>query len=133
MTGTPPLHGLHHAALTVSELDVSIEWYARVLGFAEVARWTAGGLDKALLNRPDTPPISLVAHNDSAVKGTFDEHRAGLDHLSFAVADLAELQLWVAVLDQHSIPHGEIVEGRTGSLVAFRDPDDIALEFYTLV
>ncbi|MDY6807393.1 VOC family protein [Gordonia mangrovi] len=133
MTATPPLHGLHHLTLTVSDLEASVQWYVRVLGFTEVTRVRADGMHKSLLNRPDLPPISFVAHGDSAVVGAFDEHRVGLDHLSFAVADLAELQLWVSVLDQEGVAHGDVAAGRSGSVVSFRDPDGIALEFYTLV
>lgn len=133
VTATPPLHGLHHVTLTVSDLDVSVGWYARVLGFTEVTRVRADGMHKALVSRPDLPPISFVAHGDSAVPDAFDEHRVGLDHVSFAVADLAELRLWVSVLDQEGVAHSDVAAGRTGSVVSFRDPDGIALEFYTLV
>ena len=60
----------------------------------------------------------------------FDEHRPGLDHLSFGVVDRAELKVWQARLQELGIPHGEIVDAHYGSGLSFRDPDNIALEFF---
>ena len=72
-----------------------------------------------------------MGHGETAVPGPFDERRSGLDHLSFAVADRAALEAWVVRLDAHGVVHSDIVSGATGDLVPFRDPDNIALEFYT--
>jgi glyoxylase I family protein len=60
----------------------------------------------------------------------FDEHRPGLDHLSFRVVDRAELKAWQARLEALGIPHGEIVDAHYGSGLSFRDPDNIALELF---
>jgi hypothetical protein len=43
----------------------------------------------------------------------FDEHRPGLDYLSFRVIDRAELKAWQARLEALGIPHGEIVDATT--------------------
>ena len=59
-----------------------------------------------------------------------DEHRAGLDHVAFGCADRAELERWQARLDELGIPHGGIVGAHYGSGLSFRDPDNIALEFF---
>jgi glyoxylase I family protein len=127
----PRLDGLHHLTLTVRDLEASIEWYAAVLGMAVAARAQVNGLDKALLTREDSVAISFVAHGDSAIEGRFDEHRVGLDHVAFAVTDRAELERWVAHLDALGIHHGPVTQATTGWLVTFRDPDNIALEFYS--
>ncbi len=123
--------GIHHVTLSVSDLDRTVEWYERVLGFQELRRLNHGGLDKAML-RNGSVVVTFVCHGGMAVPGVFDERRTGLDHLSFAVADRAALDAWVARLDEHDVEHSDIVSGSTGDLVPFRDPDNIALEFYTL-
>ena len=131
VTDHPELDGVHHVTLSVGDLDTSIEWYTRVLGYRESLRVERDGVGKAMLIRDDCVTISFVAHGDSAVEGLFDEHRAGLDHLGFAVRDRAELDRWIDVLDAHGIGHNEPVRGLWGWVVSFRDPDNIALEFYT--
>ena len=128
---SPAIERIHHVTLTVSDLDRTIPWYCDILGFKAVKRLSDGGMEKALLVR-DGLIVSFVQHGDSAVAGAFDERRTGLDHLSFAVADRAALDEWVAVLDAGSVRRGEVTRGLNGWVVAFRDPDNIALEFYTL-
>jgi catechol 2,3-dioxygenase-like lactoylglutathione lyase family enzyme len=60
----------------------------------------------------------------------FDERRPGLDHLSFACVDQAELAQWAARLDELGIRHGGIEEASYGSGLSFRDPDGLPLEFF---
>ena len=60
----------------------------------------------------------------------FEERRPGLDHVAFACSDRAELESWAARLDELGIAHGGIVDAGYGSGVSFRDPDNIALEFF---
>ncbi len=35
--------GFHHRATRVSDFDASVQFYTRVLGFAEKVRWGEGG------------------------------------------------------------------------------------------
>lgn len=129
----PSIVGINHLSLSVSDLDASVQWYEKVLGFTVVSRKLPGGLDKALLRPADSGvTVVLVSHAEAAEPGAFNERRAGLDHLSFAVADRAALDEWGARLDELGIARSEVKTGSTGELIAFRDPDNIALEFYTL-
>jgi hypothetical protein len=50
----PVLHGVHHLALTIADIDRSVAWYVRVLGFEEFARRDEpqNGLRKAVLRAP---------------------------------------------------------------------------------
>lgn len=130
MSETPPVSGIHHVTLSVSDLDRSVAWYGEVLGFTEIRRLEAGGLRKAMLTR-DGLLVTFVNHGDLAEPGAFNERRCGLDHLSLAVPDRPTLEEWVARLDAFNVPRGELTSGTVGDLVAFRDPDNIALEFYT--
>jgi glyoxylase I family protein len=50
----------------------------------------------------------------------FDEHRAGLDHVSFGCVNRAELERWQVRLDELGIPHGAIVDAHYGSELSWR-------------
>jgi len=50
--------------------------------------------------------------------------------LAFGCRDRAELERWQARLEELGIAHGSIVDADYGSALAFRDPDNIALEFF---
>jgi catechol-2,3-dioxygenase len=62
--------------------------------------------------------------------GTFDERRVGLDHVAFGCSNRAELQEWESRLGELGIANGGIVDASYGSGLSFRDPDNIALEFF---
>ena len=74
--------------------------------------------------------LGLHTHPSGGADDPFDEHRSGLDHIAFACADRAELETWAARLDELGIKHGDIKDAHYGSGVSFRDPDNIALEFF---
>ncbi|MBA4024888.1 MAG: glyoxalase [Gordonia sp.] len=124
------MDGLHHLALTVGDIERSVDWYARVLGFDLLTQISDNGLTKAVMRRSDDLVITLVAHGTSAISGDFDERRSGLDHISFAVAHRDVVDNWVQVLHANNVPHSQPVDSRAGYVVSFRDPDNIALEFY---
>jgi catechol-2,3-dioxygenase len=62
---------------------------------------------------------------------SFDERRPGLDHLAFACANRTELEQWESKLNELGIANGGIVDAAYGSGLSFRDPDNIALEFFS--
>ncbi|WP_211219852.1 VOC family protein [Glaciibacter superstes] len=126
----PDIAGIHHVTLTVSDAPASAEWYRDVLGFSILRQVAQNELTKVMLARQGLSLI-LVDHGDQAVPGDFSERRNGLDHLGFAVADQVTLESWVSHLDSVGVPHSPVTQGSSGLLIAFRDPDNIALEFYT--
>ena len=69
--------------------------------------------------------------HDASKPGAFDPRVTGLDHLSFAVNEPAELHSWAAHLDSVGIAHtGYSEQPPIGAGLNFSDPDGIALEFY---
>ncbi|RLP07170.1 VOC family protein [Propionibacterium australiense] len=131
MSANPGIVGIHHIGITVTELPASVEWFVSVLGAEKVAQLDIGPMSKAMIRLGDVM-LSLVSHGPAGISGPFDEHRVGLDHLSFAVPSTGALKTWAGRLDGAGVEHSGIVAGATGSLIAFRGPDNIALEFYTL-
>jgi catechol-2,3-dioxygenase len=53
-----------------------------------------------------------------------------LDHVAFACANRAELEQWESKLNELGVTNGGIVDAPYGSGLSFRDPDNIALEFF---
>jgi catechol-2,3-dioxygenase len=118
-----------HVALTVSDLARSVPWYEALFGAKPVLDedtgpfrhvvWVVGGTLVGLHQFPDL---------ESAAP--FDERRIGLDHLAFACPNRAELAEWESRLHELGITNGGIVDASYGSGLSFRDPDNIALEFF---
>ncbi len=124
--------GFTHTAVTVSDLERSTRWYTALLGSSPVLDEdeTTGGFHHTVFAIGGGQLFGLHTHPGQAPEGSFDEHRAGLDHLAFACANRAELAHWCDRLDELGIAHGGIVDAHYGSGVSFRDPDGIALEFF---
>jgi glyoxylase I family protein len=74
--------------------------------------------------------LGLHQHKRPAPKEPFSEYRVGLDHLVFRCVDRDELEKWASRLDELGIEHGTVKDAAYGSPLSFRDPDDIALEFF---
>ncbi|GAA2354213.1 VOC family protein [Saccharopolyspora halophila] len=127
MAGFP----IAHVAVTVSDLQRSTRWYRALFGADPVLdeEEKTGGFHHTVFALDGGQLFGLHAH-PSGPKGAFDEHRPGLDHVAFACRDRAELESWVTHLDELDIQHGGIVDAHYGSGVSFRDPDNIALEFF---
>jgi catechol 2,3-dioxygenase-like lactoylglutathione lyase family enzyme len=123
--------GFTHVAVTVSDLGRSIAWYADLFGSAPVLDEDveAGSFHHTVFALGGGHLFGLHQHATPG-KEQFDERSPGLDHVSFACADRAELEKWSVRLDELDIARGEIVDAHYGSGLSFRDPDGIALEFF---
>jgi glyoxylase I family protein len=119
---------INHLALTVTDMDRARDFYQDVLGFEFITEFgpkylmSNGDVILALNQSPD--PAQAI-ENDR-----FSENRVGLDHVSFNVGSMADLERAVQVLDEHGVPRGEIKDlGGLGiNVLAFRDPDNIQVE-----
>lgn len=117
-----------HVALTVSDLSRSVPWYTRLFDSNPVLDEDTGPFRHVVWALGSTL-VGLHQFREGASE-PFDERRVGLDHLSFACADRGELEQWASRLDELGVSHGGIVDASYGSGVSFRDPDNIALEFF---
>ncbi|GAA1834422.1 VOC family protein [Pseudonocardia ailaonensis] len=127
-----PFPALTHVAVTVSDLEASTRWYARLFDSEPVLDEdeTAGGFHHTVFALDGGHLFGLHTHPGGVRDGAFDERRAGLDHVAFACADRAELERWAARLDELGVAHGGVKDAHYGSGVSFRDPDNTALEFF---
>lgn len=128
----PSLTGVHHVALTVTDVERSVPWYERVLGFTTIGRDDEDdtGLRKVFLRGPGFGlTLTLVQHPAGA--GTlFDACRPGLDHLTFTVPSTDSLREWTDRLSEHGVTFSPVAEEPTApgsAVIALRDPDGIQL------
>ena len=138
MTAPAPAR-LHHLALTVTDVDASVPWYESVFGLRfQMDVPHPGGVGKLLADEERQLVIVLHRHdaNDGAL---FSETTAGLDHPGFVVPTRADLEAWQDHLEANGVVRSDvaakpltqsaIADEPYGSVLVFRDPDNIQLEF----
>jgi len=134
----PAITGVSHVSLTVNDLGKSEAWYRDVLGFQKVIEVDEGGRIRSVLAHPDSGTLIPLVRHDANAGDVFSEFRTGMDHLSFAVSGRDDLEAWQRHLDELGVEHGPIAEaepapGMRYALIAFRDPDNIQLEVFTML
>ena len=118
-----------HVAVTVNDLSQSRPWYLRLFGADPVLDEDTGSFHHVVWLVGGTLS-GIHQHPSPSSSEPFDELRPGLDHVAFGVANRSELERWAARLNELGIDHGGIIDAPYGSGVSFRDPDNIALEFF---
>ncbi len=125
----PTFPGIGHVALTVSDLQRSATWYRRLFDAEPVLDEDTGPYHHVVWMLGGTL-LGLHQHAEAANTEPASELRPGLDHVAFNCPDRAALERRAERLDELDIPHGPIVDAPYGSGLSFRDPDNIALEFF---
>ena len=127
----PAFPSIAHVAVTVSDLGRSTEWYGRLFDSEPVLDEDeeSGRFHHTVFALDGGQLFGLHTHPDGP-GAAFDERNTGLDHVSFTCRDRGELERWASRLDELGIAHDGIKDAHYGSGVSFRDPDDIALEFF---
>ncbi len=132
----------HHVALTVTDVEASVRWYEAVFDIRfrmDVPH--EGGLGKVLGDEGRELVIALHRH-DGHEGGLFSETTTGLDHVGFRVGARADLEAWQDHLEalgvarcaaaDKPLTQSPIVDEPYGSVLVFRDPDNIQLELFAL-
>ena len=119
---------IHHIRLIVTDPIRSRDFYTSLLNFTVAAELPPGFVltnGTMLLGMTSPWDESQAIPNDR-----FSPNRVGLDHLSFGVANRAELLKAAALFDEHGVEHGEVRDlppfGIT--ILSFNDPDGIQCE-----
>ncbi len=132
---------MHHIALTVTDVEASGRWYEDVFGVKyQMDVPHHGGVGKLLAD--ESRELMIVLHRHDANDGTvFAETVTGLDHVGFVVPSRADLEAWQAHLERHGVARcpeavtpatqSPIADEAYGSVLVFRDPDNIQLEFFS--
>lgn len=131
---------LHHIALTVRDLEASVGWYEQVFGVHhQMDVPHVGGTAKILADETFSLAFALHRH-DANTAEAFHESRTGLDHVGFQVPTREDLVAWQSHLEAHGVARAAaadrpctqsaIADEPYGSVLVFRDPDNIQLELY---
>jgi glyoxylase I family protein len=128
--GVPEFPAITHVALTVTSLERSVPWYKALFGSEPVLDEDTGPFHHVVWLMGGTL-VGIHQFPDLISTEPFDERRPGLDHLAFACASRTELEAWESRLNELGIANGGIVDAPYGSGLSFRDPDNIALEFFS--
>jgi glyoxylase I family protein len=126
----PTITGAHHLALTVTDVQRSAAWYADLLGMVPVFDGADDSVKFRVLAHPGCGWVIGLREYAAGSGDPFEEMRTGLDHFAFGVASSADLHEWETELDQRGITYTPAVETPIGTVVVFRDPDQIQLEFW---
>ena len=126
----PEFPTITHVALTVSDLQRSIPWYRRLFDGDPVLDEDTGPVPaRGLAGRwPDPgrpPPVPRPRRRPYRSTSA-----AWVWTIWPSPAPTGELEQWQARLEELGIPHGGVVDAPYGSGLSFRDPDNIALEFF---
>jgi len=120
--------GVHHIRLIVTDPVRSRDFYTSLLNYKVVPELPPGFVlsnGNILLGMTSPWDVGQALTNDR-----FTPNRVGLDHLSFSVANRAELNKAAALFDMNGVEHGEVGDlppfGIT--ILSFSDPDGIQLE-----
>jgi glyoxylase I family protein len=130
----------HHLALTVTDVDASVRWYQAVFDVHFLMDAPhRGGFGKVLADEAHELMLVLHRHdtNDGAI---FGETTTGLDHAGFVVPSRTDLEAWQEHLEANGVTRldvadkpltqSPIADEPYGSVLVFRDPDNIQLELF---
>ena len=127
----PEFTGLAHLALTVTDLERSFGFYERVLGVQSLFEGEDPTSRYHVAIHPSSFILSLRNHDDTG-QDTFNETRVGMDHVALQVSNRAGMEEWKQRLEELGVDHSEIKDEYYGSVITFRDPDNIQWEFFCL-
>jgi glyoxylase I family protein len=121
--------GLSHILLTVSDLARSREFYGELLGF-KVQNVDFEGGSMFFFGVGDVS-IWVLTHQQTPPGDRFSEFRVGLDHLAFKAPDEAALKALADKLIAAGVDTKGVETFFSGNkYMAFRDPDNIQLEYW---
>lgn len=126
------LQGVSHVAFTVTDLERSKEWYGRVLGWQPLYDGEEEGINFTLGMLPNVGIFLGLRQHSGGTGDPFDPGRTGLDHVAFGVGSRDDLEVWQQRFEELGVTYTPIVDAPYGHVLNFKDPDNIALEIFTM-
>ena len=124
---TPPIVGLHHVRLPVSDVLRSRDWYIAVFGFEPLM----------LVEEEDRVVGVVLVQRSGLTLGLHDAPELaraleGFCPIALSVAAVDDLRRWCDRFDALGVGHALPCEGHLGWYVAVPDPDGLVIELHTL-
>jgi catechol 2,3-dioxygenase-like lactoylglutathione lyase family enzyme len=123
-TGSKTMLGIRHIALSVRDLERSIDFYTQVLGMS--IEWRPDPTNAYLTSGSD----NLALHENCSLAESSPANGPGLDHFGFAVPNPEEVDLWAKRLEAAGIALAQRPKThRDGARSLYlRDPDGILIQ-----
>ncbi|HJR45208.1 MAG TPA: VOC family protein [Actinomycetota bacterium] len=128
----PEFTGLAHLTLTVTDLKRSFDFYESLLGVQSLFEGEDPTSRYHVTIHPSNPFILSLRNHDDTGSDSFNETRVGMDHVALQVSNRAGMEEWEQRLEELGVDHSEIKDEYYGSVITFRDPDNIQWEFFCL-
>lgn len=139
------IKGFDHIAVTVSDLDRSVEFYTKAMEMKEVLRWKSKipGIREIAFVRIRGGMLELLAREKPKKAGPGDDDETGVKHLCFAVTDIEKeiarlKKMDVPIVADFHVLNEDHLETKSGTMrldlkkglkrAVFADPDGIELE-----
>ncbi len=130
----PQIAAINHVSITVTDIARSLPWYRDILGLVNLLEeeHADGSGQYVVLGKPDWSMCVGLHTHAANERERFSESRTGLDHLSFFVPARADLDAWEARLAEYGVEHSPVNDQPNYSVLVFRDPDNVQLEFISM-
>ena len=120
--------GVHHVKLPVTDMVRSRAWYERVFALEPLQEWPDDdGIVRGVSYRAKGGLALALREHPVVAKGI-----TGFDPLAIMLRGRADIDFWVARLQELGIAYEGPFEIPIGWMMAFSDPDGLQLRFYTL-
>lgn len=126
----PTFSKVSHISFSSRDAARSGAWYQQVLGLESLDTVSGDGWHAVLLLHPQSAAVIEFQQHDANQGEAFDPRRTGIDHMGLKVDSRAELDEWLDHFEKLGVTHSPIVDRDYGSVLCFRDPDDIQLEMF---
>jgi catechol 2,3-dioxygenase-like lactoylglutathione lyase family enzyme len=128
----PPLQGIHHIKIAVSDLHRSLEFYETLFGAKRIPQADHkhegdGSLYAFILDVPNLGAKLELRLNAEQAKKHFH-----FDPVTIAVKDRSALKEWQSYLETKKLPHSPIIPAIQAWLIVVEDPDGNRMRLYTL-
>ncbi|KAH8899789.1 Glyoxalase/Bleomycin resistance protein/Dihydroxybiphenyl dioxygenase [Thozetella sp. PMI_491] len=136
-SGIPPLSGLHHLRIPVTDIERSLKYYTEVLGFTHIEKFDHrlpadhNRLFAVILSHPTLGIPNGIPQIELRHAPNHASRSAGWYPFCLEVETRADVDTWVEWLDKHGVDHSPVITALQGWALFFKDPDGTHMSIYT--